>query len=179
MTSDVFGVFLTYLPTLGSWIEVPVCFIQDFCYFKRERQFGLFSFEITKLLNKTHRDFYYSLEYLNQILYYISLFSKIRCSLTYLPTQKSDVICECSHRKRRISCWKSCAEELVRKKQAHISSQSVGTLWPHKNLWKVHLSRPEKNKLITPRFHEKNCVAFARAQTDDLSGNGSQLYKQF
>ena len=32
----------------------------------------------------------------NQMVYYISLFSKIRCSLTYLPTQKSDVICECS-----------------------------------------------------------------------------------
>ena len=35
--------------------------------------------------------------YLNQMVYYISLFSKIRCSLTYLPTQKSDVIYECSH----------------------------------------------------------------------------------
>ena len=34
--------------------------------------------------------------YPNQILYYISLYSKIRCSLTYLPTWKSDVICECS-----------------------------------------------------------------------------------
>jgi hypothetical protein len=34
--------------------------------------------------------------YPNQMLYYISLFSQIRCSLTYLPTQKSDVICECS-----------------------------------------------------------------------------------
>ena len=33
---------------------------------------------------------------LNQILYYISLFSEIRCSLTYLPTYQSDVICECS-----------------------------------------------------------------------------------
>ena len=32
----------------------------------------------------------------NQILYYISLFSKIRWGLTYLPTQKSDVIYECS-----------------------------------------------------------------------------------
>mgnify|MGYP001218508863 CR=1 FL=1 len=39
MTSDVFGAFLTYLPTLIS----------------------------------------------NQILYYINLCSKIRCSLTYLP----------------------------------------------------------------------------------------------
>ena len=29
--------------------------------------------------------------YPNQMVYYISLFSKIRCSLTYLPTQKSDV----------------------------------------------------------------------------------------
>ena len=27
---------------------------------------------------------------------YISLFSKIRCSLTYLPNQNSDVTCECS-----------------------------------------------------------------------------------
>ena len=34
--------------------------------------------------------------YPHQILYYISLFSKIRWSLTYLPTQKSDVIYECS-----------------------------------------------------------------------------------
>ena len=34
--------------------------------------------------------------YPDQILYYINLFSKIRCSLTYLPTQNSDVICECS-----------------------------------------------------------------------------------
>jgi hypothetical protein len=33
------------------------------------------------------------------MVYYISLFSKIRCSLTYLPTQKSDVIYECSPRK--------------------------------------------------------------------------------
>ena len=30
------------------------------------------------------------------ILYYISLFSKIRRSLTYLSTLKYDVICECS-----------------------------------------------------------------------------------
>ena len=30
------------------------------------------------------------------MVYYISLFSKIRSSLTYLPTQKSVVICECS-----------------------------------------------------------------------------------
>ena len=36
--------------------------------------------------------------YPNQMIYYISLFSKIRCSLTYLPTQISDVICECSLR---------------------------------------------------------------------------------
>ena len=35
--------------------------------------------------------------YPHQILYYISLFSKIRWGLTYLPTQKSDVIYECSH----------------------------------------------------------------------------------
>ena len=34
--------------------------------------------------------------YPNQRVYYISLFSKIRRSLTYLPTQKSDVIFECS-----------------------------------------------------------------------------------
>ena len=34
--------------------------------------------------------------YPNQIIYYISLFSKIRYSLTYLPTLKSDVICGCS-----------------------------------------------------------------------------------
>ena len=34
--------------------------------------------------------------YPHQILYYISLFSKIRWSLTYLSTQKSDVIYECS-----------------------------------------------------------------------------------
>ena len=32
----------------------------------------------------------------NQMVYFIDLFSKIRCSLTYLPTQKSDLICECS-----------------------------------------------------------------------------------
>ena len=30
------------------------------------------------------------------MVYYISLFSKIRCILTYLPSQKSDVIYECS-----------------------------------------------------------------------------------
>ena len=30
------------------------------------------------------------------VYYYISLFGKIRCSLTYLPTQKSDIIYECS-----------------------------------------------------------------------------------
>ena len=34
--------------------------------------------------------------YPHQMLYYISLFSKIRWSLTYLPTQKSEVIYECS-----------------------------------------------------------------------------------
>ena len=34
--------------------------------------------------------------YPNQILYYISIFSKIRWCLNYLPTSKSDVICECS-----------------------------------------------------------------------------------
>ena len=32
----------------------------------------------------------------NQMVYYMGLFSKIRCSLTYIPPQKSDVICECS-----------------------------------------------------------------------------------
>ena len=31
-----------------------------------------------------------------QILYYIRLCSRIRCSLTYLPTQISDIIYECS-----------------------------------------------------------------------------------
>ena len=36
--------------------------------------------------------------YPNQMIYYISLFSKIRWSLTYLPTLKSDVICGCSLR---------------------------------------------------------------------------------
>ena len=37
------------------------------------------------------------LTYLPTLLYYISLFSKIRWGLTYyLPTQKSDVIYECS-----------------------------------------------------------------------------------
>ena len=47
--------------------------------------------------------------YPNQILYYISLFSKIRCSLTYLPTQNSEVICECSIHCDIISdcCWKN------------------------------------------------------------------------
>ena len=36
-----------------------------------------------------------------QILYYITLCSKIRCYLpTYLPTQKSDVICECPPREK-------------------------------------------------------------------------------
>ena len=34
--------------------------------------------------------------YPHQILYYISLFSKIRWGFTYLLTQKSDVIYECS-----------------------------------------------------------------------------------
>jgi len=34
--------------------------------------------------------------YPNQMIYYISLFSKIRYTLTYLPTPKSDVICGCS-----------------------------------------------------------------------------------
>ena len=34
--------------------------------------------------------------YRNQMIYYISLFSKIRWCLTYLPTLKSDVICGCS-----------------------------------------------------------------------------------
>ena len=34
--------------------------------------------------------------YPNQMVYYIGLIGKIRCSLTYLPTQKSDVIYECS-----------------------------------------------------------------------------------
>ena len=33
----------------------------------------------------------------NQMVYYIGLFSKIRCSLTYLPTQKSDIICSLSN----------------------------------------------------------------------------------
>ena len=36
--------------------------------------------------------------YPHQILYCISLFSKIWWGLTYLPTQKSDVIYECSHK---------------------------------------------------------------------------------
>ena len=38
----------------------------------------------------------YLLTYPNQMVYYIGLFSKIRSSLTYLPTQKSEVIYECS-----------------------------------------------------------------------------------
>ena len=40
--------------------------------------------------------------YPNQMIYYISLFDKIRWSLTYLPTLKSDVICGCS-----LMMWKS------------------------------------------------------------------------
>ena len=44
--------------------------------------------------------FWYHMSRLNQCsgqaIYYISLFSKIRWGLTYLPTQKSDVIYECS-----------------------------------------------------------------------------------
>ena len=36
--------------------------------------------------------FIYLPTYPKQIIYYMSLFSKIRRSLTYLPTQKSDVI---------------------------------------------------------------------------------------
>ena len=43
--------------------------------------------------------------YPHQILYYISLFSKIRWGLTYLPTPKSDVICECSLTWHEIVCW--------------------------------------------------------------------------
>ena len=35
-------------------------------------------------------------KYPNEMFWYISLFSKIRCSLTYLHILKSDVICECS-----------------------------------------------------------------------------------
>ena len=49
-------------------------------------------------------DFGSSLTYIpshpNQILYYISLFDKIRLNLTYLPTLKSDVICGCSLKKK-------------------------------------------------------------------------------
>ena len=52
--------------------------------------------------------------YHNQMVYYISLFSKIRCSLTYLPTQKSDVICECSLKGcvifKRYNCVLNCLE---------------------------------------------------------------------
>ena len=36
---------------------------------------------------------FYLTTYPNQILYYISLFSNIRCNMTYLLTKKYDVIC--------------------------------------------------------------------------------------
>jgi hypothetical protein len=50
------------------------------------------------------------------MLYYISLFSKIRCSLIYLPTQKSDVIYECSHignRMHRDMSWNQLPWEFL------------------------------------------------------------------
>jgi len=39
------------------------------------------------------------------MIYYISLFSKIRCTLTYLTTQKSDVIYECSPKPFITKAW--------------------------------------------------------------------------
>ena len=54
--------------------------------------------------------FWYHMSRLNQCsgqaIYYISLFSKIRWGLTYLPTQKSDVIYECSLKDTNSSTWK-------------------------------------------------------------------------
>ena len=56
--------------------------------------------------------------YPHQILYYISLFSKIRRGLTYLPTQKSGIIYECSLRRstyfERLCTWKSRKSEKSR-----------------------------------------------------------------
>ena len=58
--------------------------------------------------------------YPNQMVYYIGLFSKIRCSLTYLPTQKSDSIYECSLRGvfqpwgwRNFHTWQSAHSEIL------------------------------------------------------------------
>ena len=50
--------------------------------------------------------------YPNQMIYYITLFSKIRWSLTYLPTLKSDVICGCS-----LSVTKNLFEKFMRLEQ--------------------------------------------------------------
>ena len=64
--------------------------------------------------------------YPHQMLYYISLFSKIRWSLTYLPTQKSDVIYECS-----LIQFKLCHHQFLNKSQ---NCRSQGEL-AHFCLW--------------------------------------------
>ena len=56
-------------------------------------------FDIREHPNMTSDDFWSS-TYPDQMIYYISLFSKIRWSVTYLPTLKSDVICGCLYPKK-------------------------------------------------------------------------------
>ena len=73
-------------------------------FFDKQSQYP--TLHCVAILNEVHRKYIYDVRcfggifdlptYPNQILYYISLCSEIRCSLTYLPTQKSDVIYECS-----------------------------------------------------------------------------------
>ena len=93
---------LSILLSSFKWWGLPMggYLITYYYYFK-----GAFTYDVRWFLS-----IFDLLTYPHQMLYYISLFSKIRWGLTYLPTQKSDVIYECSLIKTYtfINFWEIC-----------------------------------------------------------------------
>ena len=84
MTSDDFGVFLTYLPrsATGAAPTPGQAKTTRPLYSILQNQGKTAVLPVLPHMAPLQ----YLPTYPNQILYYMSLYSKIRCSLTYLPT---------------------------------------------------------------------------------------------
>ena len=91
--------------------------------------------------------------YPNQRVYYISLFSKIRRSLTYLPTQKSDVIFECSLIKKMSTVKVVQLRILINENQ---SQKHPNDLCHKKLSFQVEFAHFENMVLISTYFYSKN-----------------------
>ena len=118
--------------------------------------------------------------YPNQMIYYISLFSKIRCNLTYLRTEKSDVICECSQKEDTIQ-----GGTLFKKIQyAYLSHKSIYKLLTYliifqallnPNVLDMTVSKSMLTSLIQI-LHGQTLVFGCKEQTPYIYGSGMVMY---